>query len=172
MYGQRFNSGLATSHFLDGAKGAAIINSTAPAGYNMLCCMKSNNGVYNLGSYGTGFVLCYTSGSSINEGKNEVKYMTVLLNKKGDAGFLRNVTANSYYLGDGKLRISFQSRGNGQYDLLLQPGNSGEVSANCVLLDYSAFRPIAGNNIGLGTPSYRWKQVYAVNSAILTSDRN
>ncbi len=81
------NSSVTTGSYLAGNKGTAIINSTAANGYNMLARMKSTNGVWTLGNYGSGFHLYYTTDSTIAAGTNGCTKDLVLLDESGNTTF-------------------------------------------------------------------------------------
>ena len=85
-------SSVKTNTYIDGNKGVAIINSTAPAGYNMLYRIKSTNGVFTGGVYNQSYELHYTVDTTIAANTNAVTYTTTLMNEAGDATFAKNVT--------------------------------------------------------------------------------
>ena len=87
-------SSVKTNTYIDGNKGVAIINSTAPAGYNMLYRIKSTNGVFTGGVYNQSYELHYTVDTTIAANTNAVTYTTTLMNEAGDATFAKNVTIN------------------------------------------------------------------------------
>ena len=85
-------SSIKTNTYIDGNKGVAIINSTAPAGYNMLYRIKSTNGVFTGGVFNQNYELHYTVDTTIAANTNAVTYTTTLMNEAGDATFAKNVT--------------------------------------------------------------------------------
>ena len=85
-------SSIKTSTYINGNKGVAIINSTAPAGYNMLYRIKSTNGVFTGGVFNQNYELHYTVDTTIAANTNAVTYTTTLMNEAGDATFAKNVT--------------------------------------------------------------------------------
>lgn len=86
----------------------------------------------------------------------------------------RDATANSVYIGkNAGCRVSHQRLSNDFCRLILTSGMpGGQSSNNPVFLDDADFSAYTDNTLNLGLPSFRWKQVYAVNTAISTSDRN
>ena len=85
-------SSIKTNTYIDGNKGVAIINSTAPAGYNMLYRIKSTNGVFTGGVFNQNYELHYTVDTTVAANTNAVTYTTTLMNEAGDATFAKNVT--------------------------------------------------------------------------------
>ena len=90
-------SSLTTSTHLAGNQGKAIIYSTAAGnGYNMLARMKSTNGVWTFGSYGTNFNFYYTADSTISANSNSVTKTLTLLNESGNSTFPGQITATKF----------------------------------------------------------------------------
>ena len=91
------NSSVTAGTHIDGNKGKAIINSTAPGdNYVMLAKLNSTNGVFNLGSWGKTFDLFYTDSDTIDAGTNSFTYKVELLNESGNATFPNTVTAKTF----------------------------------------------------------------------------
>lgn len=90
-------SSISSTTHLEGNKGKAIINSTAPGtSYNMLARMKSQNGVWTMGSWNNAFSLYYTVDSVITAGTNSYTKQLVLLNEGGNSSFPGTVTASAF----------------------------------------------------------------------------
>lgn len=99
----KITSTLETHTHINGNKGAAIINSTAPAGYNMLARMKSKNGVFTFGMWNASFDFFYTSDSVISANTNSFTKRVILLDEDGNTLFPGNVAAtkfNNYVLNE------------------------------------------------------------------------
>lgn len=93
----RLFGSITTGTYLNGNKGGAIINSTAPAGsYTMLAKMNSTNGVFTHGVYTTGYLLQYTANSTISAGTNAVTKSVRLLDESGNSSFPGTVTATTF----------------------------------------------------------------------------
>lgn len=93
-------SSLTTSTHIAGAKGTAIINSTASgSGYNMLAKLNSNNGIFNIGYYQSALKLYYISNTKINANQNGFDKEVTLLNESGNSSFPGTVSANSFSAG-------------------------------------------------------------------------
>ena len=91
------NSSVATYTHINGNKGRAIINSTAPAGaYTILAKLNSTNGVFSLGSWDKTFDLFYTTSSTVSAGTNVCTYKVELLNESGNTSFPNTVTAKTF----------------------------------------------------------------------------
>lgn len=91
------SSSVSTGTHLAGNQGTAIINSTAAgAAYNMLARMKSTNGVWTFGSYGTNFNFYYTADSVISAGTNTTTKSLTLLNESGNSIFPGTVSASAF----------------------------------------------------------------------------
>ena len=84
----KITTSLSTSTHINGNKGVAIINSTAAGNsYNMLCRMKSKNGVWTMGNYNQAFHLYYTSDTKITAGTNATDKDVVLIDELGYSYF-------------------------------------------------------------------------------------
>lgn len=94
-------SSLTTTSHINGAKGGAIINSTASGNgnYNMLAKMNSTNGIFNIGYYQSALKLYYISNSKINANQNGYDKEVTLLNESGNTGFPGQVSANNFSAG-------------------------------------------------------------------------
>lgn len=86
-------SSVSSGSHINGAKGNAIINSTAGASYNMLFRQKSTNGVFNGGVWNNKYCFFYIADSLITAGTSSyTKYLT-LLDESGNSSFPGTVTA-------------------------------------------------------------------------------
>lgn len=150
------HSSLSTSTHIAGNKGTAIINSTAAGtGYNMLARMKSTNGVWTFGSYGTSFNFYYTADTTISAGTNGVTKTLTLLNESGNSTFPGNVTAPKFI---GALQ------GNATTATTLQTartinGTSFNGSSNIVTSYWGTARTITIGNTSKvvnGSTDYNW----------------
>lgn len=94
-------SSLTTTSHINGAKGGAIINSTASGNgnYNMLAKMNSTNGIFNIGYYQSALKLYYISNSKINANQNGYDKEVTLLNESGNTGFPGQVSAANFSAG-------------------------------------------------------------------------
>lgn len=172
MDGSVVTSREAGSH-MEGATNGAIINSTASnGGYTMLCKLNSTNGVFNIGVYNGNLVAYYISRARINSDDNGFDRLKVIMNETGDSFVYGRQTANVFQAGEGTgCNIYPENVGGGFYDLKLSNGYNGNMQG-IVSVGGSSFHPDSDNLMTLGTGSLRWNQVYAVNGAISTSDRN
>lgn len=172
MDGSIVTSREAGSH-MEGATNGAIINSTASnGGYTMLCKLNSTNGVFNIGVYNGDLVAYYISRERINSGVNGFDRVKVIMNESGDSVVHGNQTADRFNAGEGTgCRIYPEYVGNGYYDLKLGSGYNGSTQRTAVV-GGSSLHPGGDNLMSLGTGNLRWSQVYAINGAISTSDRN
>ena len=152
----RVHSSLSTSTHIAGNQGTAIINSTAAGtGYNMLARMKSTNGVWTFGSYGTNFNFYYTADTTISAGTNGVTKTLTLLNESGNSTFPGNVTAPKFI---GALQ------GNATTATTLQTartinGTSFNGSTNIVTSYWGTARTITIGNTSKvvnGSTDYNW----------------
>lgn len=162
----------AGSH-MAGATDGAIINSTASnGGYTMLCKLNSTNGVFNIGVFNGHLVAYYISRARINSGENGFEKVKVIMDESGDSVVHGRQTANVFQAGEGTgCNIYPEYVGGGYYDLKLTNGYNGSM-LGAVAVGGSSLHPGTDNLMTLGTGSLRWNQVYAVNGAISTSDRN
>ena len=78
------NSSLTTSLYLNGAKGVAIINSTANPSYTILAKMNSKNGVFTMGYYTQGIGLWYLSNDTISANINSPDKENWIMTETGD----------------------------------------------------------------------------------------
>ncbi len=172
MDGSIVTSREAGSH-MEGATNGAIINSTASnGGYTMLCKLNSTNGVFNIGVYNGDLVAYYISRERINSGVNGFDRVKVIMNESGDSVVHGNQTADRFNAGEGTgCRIYPEYVGNGYYDLKLGSGYNGSTQRTAVV-GGSSLHPGGDNLMSLGTGNLRWSQVYAINGAISTSDKN
>lgn len=94
-------SSLTTTTHINGARGGAIINSTASGNgtYNMLAKMNSTNGIFNIGYYQSALKLYYISNSKINANQNGYDKEVTLLNESGNTGFPGQVSAANFSAG-------------------------------------------------------------------------
>ena len=164
----------AGSHML-GATNGAIINSTASnGGYTMLCKLNSTNGVFNIGVYNGDLVAYYISRSRINSGENGFEKVKIIMNEFGNSFVPGTQTAGNFKVGGGTgCEVYTESAGNGMHNLCLGAGKESNNSVSrAVKVSHVDFATAGDNELNLGTPTRRWKQVYAVNSAISTSDKN
>lgn len=152
----RVHSSLSTGTHIAGNQGTAIINSTAAGtGYNMLARMKSTNGVWTFGSYGTNFNFYYTADTTISAGTNGVTKTLTLLNESGNSTFPGNVTAPKFI---GALQ------GNATTATTLQTartinGTSFNGSSNIVTSYWGTARTITIGNTSKvvnGSTDYNW----------------
>lgn len=91
------SSSKTTSTYLEGNKGATIINSTANAGsYTMLAKMNSTNGYFTHGTYQTKYLLQYTAKKTVDAGTNSVTKSVTLLDESGNSSFPGTITASSF----------------------------------------------------------------------------
>lgn len=89
-------SSVSSGSHINGAKGNAIINSTAGASYNMLFRQKSTNGVFNGGVWDNKYCFFYIADSLITAGTSSyTKYLT-LLDESGNSSFPGTVTALNF----------------------------------------------------------------------------
>ena len=162
----------AGSH-MAGATDGAIINSTASnGGYTMLCKLNSTNGVFNIGVFNGHLVAYYISRARINSGENGFEKVKVIMDESGDSVVHGRQTANVFQAGEGTgCNIYPEYVGGGYYDLKLTNGYNGSM-LGAVAVGGSSLHPGTDNLMTLGTGSLRWNQVYAVNGAISTSDKN
>ncbi|MCX4298869.1 MAG: tail fiber domain-containing protein [Lachnospiraceae bacterium] len=162
-----------TSTHLKGAVDGAIINSTAPSGgYAMLCKLNSINGVFNIGVYNGSLVAYYISREKIDLGKNDFDVVKVIMNESGDSIVHGRQSADAFQVGVGTgCNVYPENVGSGYYDLKLGSGYNGSTQRTAIV-GASSLHPGGDNLMSLGTGNLRWKQVYAVNGAISTSDRN
>lgn len=86
-------SSVSTGTHINGAKGTAIINSTASVGYNMLFRQKSANGVFNGGVWHNKYCFFYIADSLITAGTNSYTKYLSLLDESGNSSFPGTVTA-------------------------------------------------------------------------------
>lgn len=162
-----------TSTHLKGAVDEAIINSTARSGgYTMLCKLNSINGVFNIGVYNASLVAYYISREKIDLGKNDFDVSKIIMNESGDSIVHGRQSADAFQVGVGTgCNVYPEYVGGGYYDLKLTNGYNGNM-LGAVAVGGSSLHPGTDNLMTLGTGSLRWNQVYAVNGAISTSDKN
>ena len=86
-------SSVSSGSHINGAKGNAIINSTASAGFNMLFRQKSTNGVFNAGVWTDRYCFFYVADSLITAGTNKYTKYLALLDESGNSSFPGTVTA-------------------------------------------------------------------------------
>lgn len=172
MDGSIVTSREAGSH-MEGATNGAIINSTASdGGYTMLCKLNSTNGVFNIGVYNGDLVAYYISRQRINSGENGFEKVKVIMNEAGNSIVHGRQSADAFQVGVGTgCNVYPEYVGGGYYDLKLTNGYNGSM-LGAVAVGGSSLHPGTDNLMTLGTGSLRWNQVYAVNGAISTSDRN
>lgn len=91
-YTNPLKSDVRTRTFLNGNTGTVSLNSTAPAGYNMLLRVKSTNGAFTEGAYNNKYQVSYTADSTITAGINRVDKTNILIDENGNASFCNNVT--------------------------------------------------------------------------------
>jgi hypothetical protein len=91
-YDNPLDSTVQSKTYLKGNTGNVVINSEAPAGYNMLLKVKSANGVFTEGCYGTKYQLNYTDDSIIAGGNNKLSSSTTLADESGNAVFPADMT--------------------------------------------------------------------------------
>lgn len=89
-------SSVSTGSHINGAKGTAIINSTASAGFNMLFRQKSTNGVFNAGVWTDRYCFFYVADSLITAGTNKYTKYLSLLDESGNSSFPGTVTALNF----------------------------------------------------------------------------
>lgn len=172
MNGSIVTSREAGSH-MEGATNEPIINSTASnGGYTMLCKLNSTNGVFNIGVYNGDLVAYYISRARINSDDNGFDRLKVIMNESGDSVVHGRQTADVFQAGEGTGCLVYPEYvGSGTYDLKLSSGYNGSPNRT-VGIGGSSLHPGGDNLMTLGTGNIRWNQVYAVNGAISTSDRN
>ena len=172
MDGSIVTSREAGSH-MEGATNKAIINSTASnGGYTMLCKLNSTNGVFNIGVFNGHLVAYYISRARINSGENGFENVKVIMDESGDSVLHGRQTANVFQAGEGTgCNVYPEYRGSGTYDLKLSSGYNGK-EMRTVGIGGSSLHPDSDNSMTMGTGNLRWNQVYAVNGAISTSDKN
>ncbi len=172
MDGSIVTSREAGSH-MEGATNGAIINSTASnGGYTMLCKLNSTNGVFNIGVFNGHLVAYYISRARINSGENGFENVKVIMDESGDSVLHGRQTANVFQAGEGTgCNVYPEYRGSGTYDLKLSSGYNGK-EMRTVGIGGSSLHPDSDNSMTMGTGNLRWNQVYAVNGAISTSDKN
>ncbi len=174
MGGSIITSCEAGSH-MEGATNGAIINSTASnGGYTMLCKLNSTNGVFNIGVYNGDLVAYYISRERINSGVNGFERSKIIMNEFGNSLVSGSQTAGNFKVGAGTgCEVYAESAGDGFYNLCLGAGQESNNSVTHVVkVSHADFATAGDNELNLGTPYRRWKQVYAVNGAVSTSDRN
>lgn len=174
MDGSIVTSREAGSH-MEGATNGAIINSTASnGGYTMLCKLNSTNGVFNIGVYNGDLVAYYISRERINSGVNGFERSKIIMNEFGNSLVSGSQTAGNFKVGAGTgCEVYAESAGDGFYNLCLGAGQESNNSVTHVAkVSHADFAAAGDNELNLGTPYRRWKQVYAVNGAVSTSDRN
>lgn len=174
MDGSIVTSREAGSH-MEGATNGAIINSTASnGGYTMLCKLNSTNGVFNIGVYNGDLVAYYISRERINSGVNGFERSKIIMNEFGNSLVSGSQTAGNFKVGAGTgCEVYAESAGDGFYNLCLGAGQESNNSVTHVVkVSHADFAAAGDNELNLGTPYRRWKQVYAVNGAVSTSDRN
>lgn len=160
---------------MTGATDGAIINSTASnGGYTMLCKLNSTNGVFNIGVYNGDLVAYYISRERINSGENGFEKAKIIMNEFGNSFVPGTQTAGNFKVGGGTgCEVYTESAGNGMHNLCLGAGKESNNSVSrAVKVSHVDFATAGDNELNLGTSTRRWKQVYAVNGAISTSDRN
>lgn len=89
-------SSVSSGTHINGAKGTAIINSTASVGYNMLFRQKSANGVFNGGVWNNKYCFFYIADSLITAGTNSYTKYLSLLDESGNSSFPGTVTALNF----------------------------------------------------------------------------
>lgn len=193
-------SSLTTTSHINGAKGGAIINSTASGNgnYNMLAKMNSTNGIFNIGYYQSALKLYYISNSKINANQNGYDKEVTLLNESGNTGFPGQVSANNFSAGgsstfttatitnltvNGTTKITGTNRLNlNSYVYLYADGylhirsTNANAKAGVQIQFFNNvenvwIEPLTDNRGFLGASHTRWSEIYAVNSAISTSDK-
>lgn len=94
----RITSNATTPSYLEGSKGLALVNSTAPAGdYIALTKTNSTNGYFTLASYNDHFRLNYMAKSKIDANDNTNTHSVILLKEDGTSGFaFANHTHSNY----------------------------------------------------------------------------
>ncbi|MCI9079003.1 MAG: tail fiber domain-containing protein [Lachnospiraceae bacterium] len=186
-FSQPVTSAMNTATHLNGAKGInVLINSTAPAGYNMLCKLNSANGVFNIGHFQDAIHVYYISNTKINANTNSFDKDLTLLDKNG----------NSYFPGEAQFTSKIKTtevggrtatKDSSQYTcrpyivfndyakrMNFIGGDNGYYYSNYVAILYGSIPTLCPsvNGVGyLGSASYRWQQLYATNGSISTSDR-
>lgn len=89
-----------TQTYLNGNTGTAALNSTAPAGYNVMIKAKSTHGVFTEGTYNNKYQISYTSDETIAANANRLDKTNVLIDENGDAHFSNNVTIDGTIVAD------------------------------------------------------------------------
>lgn len=102
-----------TSTYLNGNKGAALINSLASAGaYTMLDKLNSTNGYFTDGVYRGKRLFNYTAKETVDGETNAVTKSLILLDEDGNSSFPGTLKATSF---DGKLATA-RKIGNASFD--------------------------------------------------------
>lgn len=83
-----------------------------------------------------------------------------------------NATTNSVYVGkNAGCRISHRILAGDVGEVILQPGENGSPSSG-IGLRFDRFYPMKNGYVSLGDSNYKYKQLYATDATISTSDRD
>ena len=94
------------------------------------------------------------------------------MNESGDSIVHGRQSADAFQVGVGTgCNVYPEYVGGGYYDLKLTNGYNGSM-LGAVAVGGSSLHPGTDNLMTLGTGSLRWNQIYSINAAISTSDRN
>lgn len=135
-----------TNTYLAGNQGQAIINSTAGNGaYTMLAKMNSNNGKFTHGVYQNGYLLQYTTNSTISAGTNAVTKSVTLLDESGNTSFPGTVTASSF---NGTATKATQDKNGLQIDTNYLKRSGGTITGQLTMGTGTEVQIKAPNNTG------------------------
>ena len=140
----------------------------------------SNNGsttnidIDNINSYN--YNKCLLQTNTTSSGNYRVLYGENLNDNTETAGARKgglfyNPSLHRLYIGGSATGAMFEYPSS--QTLYLRASNEGDYGINIGVMDSMwALAPIVNNKMALGSPSYKWKQIYAVSGTINTSDRN
>lgn len=87
------NSSVSSGNLTDANNGKVVLNSTAPAGYNMAYASNSTHGKFTSGTANAAVVVNYTVNGNTT---GNPTHTAVLLNENGDASFPNTVSATTF----------------------------------------------------------------------------
>ena len=88
---------LTTGTWIDGAKGKALLTSTAAgSGFVSLISTKSTNGAFTINQYNGELNVSYMTNTNISNGTNNATYTARLLNEAGNTNFPGTVSAPKF----------------------------------------------------------------------------
>ena len=87
------NNSVSSGNLTDANNGKVVLNSTAPAGYNMAYASNSTHGKFTSGTANAAVVINYTVNGNTT---GNPTHTAVLLNENGDASFPNTVSATTF----------------------------------------------------------------------------